>query len=180
MQHRELDHIPMSEVDRCLRVLHEKVEMASEEVLEYLINSRYSSDYDFAIYLVVDDIFQLIRLGQLHRWDFDPNDEGHKDQQKTEMTSDWMPPAGWSKSDKQRILYDIIGCFRTRCHALVEKYITRFEGAGSIREVWQIKDEVLKEGLLIESQKTFTHSHSMPHTKHVFRAYHEALERFPH
>lgn len=168
--------IPEGEIDRVLRVLEGCV--CPEDELEYLISSRFpSSDYSLAISLLVDRLFGLIRARKLCRWDFDLGDVGHRSQSKTQIDSEWSPPEHWTRASKMRVVWDIIGCFRQHCYQLVGNLLRDIQEATDGRQVKEIKERAIEQGVLRSADGRLGHCHSIPGAKRVFEAYYQATKR---
>jgi len=166
-----LDLLSIAEIDRCLRAL-EGTGAVSQDELAYFINcvvtNDQGADYQLAIDLSAVCILERIREEKLHRWDFDPKDVDHQDQQKTLINSDWWLPDGWTRNAKQAVLEDIVGSFRWRCRRLVNDLTSEFEKARTVAEVKAIRAKALCQGVLIIKDGKLIHCHSIPNAQEVF------------
>lgn len=129
---------------------------------------------------MTDDIIELIKAGQLVRWDFDAFDLSHLVQQKTLIQSDWRPPDDWNQAVKLRLIDDIVWLYRRKCRQMVEELVQEFENASSLRDVSQIKEIAIEKGAFVDRLEHLCHSFSIVTAKNAFVAYVAALERFHH
>lgn len=171
------------EIDRCLAVLEAKV--SNEDELEFLIwqIGRIGGPeiyYRWAIDFMTDYIIELIRDGQLVRWDFDAFDLSHRGQQKTLIQSDWQMPDDWEYDVKRKLVNDVVDVFRRKCRLMVAELVQEFENARNVEKIDLVKETAIEMGVFVDRSEHLCHSFSIVAAKDAFSAYVAAMERLHH
>lgn len=173
-----LEDVPVSTLDKCLRAI--VACGVTEMELDYLASvphCRINSDqrYHAIVESASRKLLDAAARRQIKRWDFDPNDIGHKGQELTELRVDWSPPERWSGDSKRKVVYGAVGCYRRLCHELTERLIARFRNAADEKEVLQVLEEAKTRGVFVEEGISFYHNHSILDSRKVWAACQAAL-----
>ncbi len=174
-----LVEVPIEDIDNALRALvYAGVSVGSLDFLIHHANQTQSNDYRTAVDCIICGVLDAISEGVITRWDFDVADTTHLQkikQQKTLLPDTWNPPSDWMDHEKRATFYGIIGCYRSKCHRIVENFVLRFGQAQNIHEIRALKKEALIRGILVDTDLGLQENHSIVDSKKVFSAYQEAI-----
>jgi len=165
------------DVDLCLFYLLDR-KIIDQSDIEYLINTALSSfDTDCRISVIIDRIIAAVKEGSLKRWDFDPYDIYHRDQQKSSPPT--KKSAWWNFDEGCKVLGLIAEAFHGYCRSIVDACTQALSAAKDFKTVQKFKELALQSGALLLDHGRLCNNHSFPGSKEIFVAFQEAIARVP-